>query len=440
MERPEVRYTKSGDINIAYSTVGEGPFDIVFVAGWVLSVFESAWDGPAADTSGGSRRSARLILFDKRGTGLSDRVYAACPTSRRRMDDIRAVMDAVGSKRAAIARSLRGRADDAALRGHLSGAHGRAPILYATTLTFRRRRTPGSPTAEEWKAMIEERPRRHFGSERVVRRDVRGLSPSIADDEEMQRWWRRWVLASTSPGALDGAAAHEQRSSTPGTCCPRSACPRSSCIRRRRQTGTSWRGGTSRSAIPGARVRRAAGTRSGWWVRPDQIGDEAERVPRRDLGARRVGRRRARPRARDRPVHRHRRLDGEAAELGDRRWRELLSKHHARVRRQLARFRGRELDTAGDGFFASFDGPARAIRCACAIVEAVRDLGLGGPRRAAHGRVRADGRKGRRHRRAHRRAGGRPRPSRARCSSRRTVKDLVAGLRDRRSRSAASPS
>src|SRR6476659_2816159 len=101
MEAPEVRYVRSGDVNIAYATIGDGPFDIVFVAGWVLTVFESAWDGPAADTLRRLASFARLILFDKRGTGLSDREYGM-PDYETRMDDIRAVMDAAGSERAAI--------------------------------------------------------------------------------------------------------------------------------------------------------------------------------------------------------------------------------------------------------------------------------------------------------------------------------------------------
>src|SRR5215211_7414930 len=98
---PQVRYAKSGDVSIAYSTVGDGPFDLVFVAGWVLSVFESAWDGPAADTLSRLASFSRLILFDKRGTGLSDR-SSAIPDLETRMDDIRVVMDAVGSNRAAL--------------------------------------------------------------------------------------------------------------------------------------------------------------------------------------------------------------------------------------------------------------------------------------------------------------------------------------------------
>ena len=101
MEAPEVRYAKSGDVSIAYSVVGNGPFDLVFVSGWVLSVLESAWEGPAADTLSRLASFSRLILFDKRGTGLSDRT-TGIPDLETRMDDIRAVMDAAGSKRAAI--------------------------------------------------------------------------------------------------------------------------------------------------------------------------------------------------------------------------------------------------------------------------------------------------------------------------------------------------
>ncbi len=101
MEAPRVQYARSGDVSIAYGVVGDGPFDLVFVGGWVLSAFETAWEGPARDTLSALAQFSRLILFDKRGTGLSDR-DAGVPDLETRMDDIRAVMDAVGSRRAAI--------------------------------------------------------------------------------------------------------------------------------------------------------------------------------------------------------------------------------------------------------------------------------------------------------------------------------------------------
>lgn len=101
VEAPHVRYARSGDVSIAYGVVGDGPFDLVFVGGWVLSAFETAWEGPAGETLSALAQFSRLILFDKRGTGLSDR-DAGVPDLETRMDDIRAVMDAVGSRRAAI--------------------------------------------------------------------------------------------------------------------------------------------------------------------------------------------------------------------------------------------------------------------------------------------------------------------------------------------------
>src|SRR3712207_6482866 len=101
MEAPEVFYTKSDGVNIAYSVVGDGPFDLVFVSGWILSVLDSAWEGPAANLLSRLASFSRLILFDKRGTGMSDRT-SDIPDLETRMDDIRAVMDAAGSERAGI--------------------------------------------------------------------------------------------------------------------------------------------------------------------------------------------------------------------------------------------------------------------------------------------------------------------------------------------------
>ena len=375
MERPEVRYVKSGDVNIAYATIGEGPFDIVFVAGWVLTVFESAWEGPAADTLRRLASFARLILFDKRGTGLSDREYGL-PDYETRMDDIRAVMDAANSERAAIL----GVSEGGPLALLFAASHPErvaAAILYATTSTFVGDDDhPWSPTAEEWKAIIDGSGQRApFGSDQWFDDGLRGLSPSIADDPEMQLWWRRWVRSSTSPGALADLrrinskldARHVLSSISMPTLVLHPI------------DDTDWDFAAGRyiaDRVPGAHLVELPGSDHGWWVRPDQIGDAAEaflegiwergewQAPEPDrilatvLFTDIVG------------------STAKLAELGDRRWRELLTQHHARVRQQLARFRGREVDTAGDGFFASFDGPARAIRCARAIVEAVGDLGI----------------------------------------------------------------
>ncbi len=228
-------------------------------------------------------------------------------------------------------------------------------------------------------------------------------------------------------------------SSTPGTCCRPSACRRSSCIRSTTPIGTSRRGSTSPTASP---VRTSWSCRDrdhGWWVRPDQIGDtveafltgiwergewqapEPDRILATVLFTDIVG------------------STARLAELGDRRWRDLLTQHHARVRQQLARFRGREVDTAGDGFFASFDGPARAIRCASVDRRGRRRSRHRGPGGAPHGRVRAGRREGRRDRGAHRRPRGGGTPAPARWSSR-ARSGISWPARDSSSRSAAPPS
>jgi pimeloyl-ACP methyl ester carboxylesterase len=155
VDAPEVRYVKSGDVSIAYSTVGEGPFDLVFVAGWVLSVFESAWDGPAAETLSRLASFSRLILFDKRGTGLSDR-SSGIPDLETRMDDIRVVMDAVGSKRAALLGVSEG-GPMTLLFAATYPERTAAAVLYGTGASFAQSpEYPWAPSAEEWRAAIEQ--------------------------------------------------------------------------------------------------------------------------------------------------------------------------------------------------------------------------------------------------------------------------------------------
>jgi len=370
---PQVRYAKSGDVSIAYSTVGDGPFDLVFVAGWVLSVFESAWDGPAADTLSRLASFSRLILFDKRGTGLSDR-SSAIPDLETRMDDIRVVMDAVGSNRAALLGVSEG-GPMTLLFAATYPERTAAAILYGTGASFMRSEEyPWAPTPEEWRAVIKQASD-HFGAEEWLDETLEGYSPSIAHDEEVKRWWRRWVLASSSPGALQALrrmnmnidVRHVLSSISAPTLVLHPVDDEVMVIEGGRYIANH---------VPGAEFVELPGDDHGWWVRPEEIGGEAERFLRGlwERGEWDVV-------ESDRVLATVLFTDivgstAKLAELGDRRWRELLAEHHTRVRRQLARFRGRELDTAGDGFFAAFDGPARAIRCAYAIINSVRDLGL----------------------------------------------------------------
>lgn len=362
---PETRYAKSGEVNIAYQVVGDGPRDLVLVPGWVSNI-EVLWEEPALARF--LRRLAsfsRLILFDKRGTGLSDRV-ADMPTLEIRMDDVRAVMDAVDSERAA-------------LLGYSEG--GPMCALFAATYPARTsalimggsyaRRTwapdyPWAPTPEEHQSFLEKCQREWGGP---VGLEIR--APSVARDERFRQWWARYLRMSASPGAnlalLRMNAEIDIRHVLPAIRVP------TLVLHSVGDPGIDVRGGRYLGEkIPGAKYVELPGNdHLPWLSDAEAILDEVEEF----LTGVRHG---AEP---DRVLATVLftdivRATERAAALGDRRWRDLLDSHHALVRRELARFRGREVDTTGDGFLATFDGPARAIRCACAVSEGARELDL----------------------------------------------------------------
>jgi pimeloyl-ACP methyl ester carboxylesterase/class 3 adenylate cyclase len=373
VDAPEVRYTRSGDVSIAYAVVGDGPFDVVFVSGWILSVLATAWEGPAADLLQNLASFSRLILFDKRGTGLSDR-DAGIPDLETRMDDIRAVMDAVGSERAALLGVSEG-GPMTLLFAATYPQRTAAAILYGTGASnVRSDDYPWAPTSAEWREM-NLATSDSFGTKEWLDDTLEGFSPSIAHDEAARRWWRRWVLSSSSPGALDALRRMNMSIDVRHVLSSISA---PTLVLHPMQDAISEFGGGQYIAahVPGAEFVPLPGQDHGWWVRPEEIAREAERFLRGiwDRGEWDVV-------GSDRVLATVLFTDIVAsterlAELGDRRWKELLQEHHSVVRRQLVRFSGREIDTAGDGFFASFDGPARAVRCARAISDAVRPLGL----------------------------------------------------------------
>jgi class 3 adenylate cyclase len=314
-----------------------------------------------------------LILFDKRGTGLSDRVTGIADLETR-MDDVRAVMDAAGSKRAAVL----GVSEGGPMTLLFAASHPdriAAAVLYGTSPSFVRAEDfPWAPTEDEWEASLA-RIEQHWGTDEDLDERLSGLAPSLAVDDDIRRWWRRLVLTSASPGAarqLNLMNRHiDVRHVLPTIRVP-------TLVLHRVDDEPFPIDGARYMAerIPGAEMVELPGNAHFWGYDPEQIvretqrflagiwdaGEwdvvEADRVLATVLFTDIVG------------------STTKAVELGDRRWRELLEQHHSVIRRQLARYQGRELDTAGDGFFASFDGPARAIRCACAIGDAVRDLGL----------------------------------------------------------------
>jgi len=366
---PETRYAKSGDVNIAFQVVGDGPLDLVYVPGWVSNV-EAMWEQPTMATFLGRLASfSRLILFDKRGTGLSDRVpNDELPTLEQRMDDVRAVLDATGSERTA-------------LFGHSEG--GNMCVLFAATYPERTTALvtlgvyakriwsddyPWAPTVEEREANARDAEER-WG--RLSREDVEYYAPSRVDDEPFVQGLASYFRRSASPGA---AAALLRMNSQIDVrhVLPTIRVP-TLCLHRRGDRDVNIEEGRYiASQIPGARFVELAGSDHAISAGDvDALADEIEEfltgvrpVPQPDrvlatvLFTDIVG------------------STQKAVELGDRRWRELLSGHDATVRRELERFRGHEVDTTGDGFFATFDGPARAVRCATSICDGVRALGL----------------------------------------------------------------
>ena len=373
-EPPEVRFARSGEVSIAYATVGEGPFDLVFVGGWVVSNLAVAWEGPPADFFRRLASFSRLILFDKRGTGLSDRT-TGIPDLETRMDDIRAVMDAVGSKRAAILGVSEG-GPMTLLFAATYPERTAAAVLYGTGASYKAADDyPWGYTPEQAAERIR-RVTALAGSQEYLDWRLAELSPSLALDEGLVRWWRRWVLTSASPGAilalqrmnLDVDARHTLPLIHVPTLILHPLGDRVFDIAEARYMA---------ERIAGAELVELPVEEHGWYVHAEPIAGEVERFL-RGIWDRGEWEAVVEP---DRVLATVLFTDivgstAKLSEVGDRRWRELLHEHHAIVRRQLARFRGREIGTAGDGFFATFDGPARGIRAARAITDRVHELGL----------------------------------------------------------------
>jgi pimeloyl-ACP methyl ester carboxylesterase len=363
MKRGEIGYARSGDVNVAYEVVGDGPIDLVLVSGFV-SHLEHDWDEPrSAHFLERLASFSRLIRFDKRGTGLSDRP-GGLPDLETRMDDVRAVMDATGSERAALFGYSEG-GPMSVLFAATYPTRATALVLYGT---YAKRRDPTDDYP--WAATWEERQQyadeieRSWGWET----DMKRMTPYA--DDAMADWWARRAHAAASPGAArDLILMNSQvdvRHVLPAVNVPTLVLHRSGDIDSRVDEGRYIA-----ERIPGARFVELPGDNHIPWVDADQVVDEIEEFLTGTRPAPDADRVLATLLFTDIVGSTHR-----AAELGDRRWAELLDAHHSVVRRELDRFRGHEVDTAGDGFFATFDGPARAVRAACAIRDGVQRLGL----------------------------------------------------------------
>ena len=356
----ETRYAKSGDLHIAYQVVGSGAIDLVLVPGFVSHV-EGSWEEPSYGRFLERLSSfARLIRFDKRGTGLSDR-GTDIPTLEERMDDLRAVMEAAGSQRAAVLGVSEGGAMSALFAATFPERTS-ALVLYGTFAEFRSW-VPSPEHMERFIRAIDE----NWGTGSSLPR----FAPSVAQDDQFRHWWARQERLGASPGAAMALmrmnSEIDVRHILPTIRVPTLVLHRTGDV-----TVNVEAGRYQAAHIPGAKYVELSGVDHLPYVgNADAVLDEIEEFL---TGVRPVS-------APDRVLATVLFTDmvGSselAARLGDRRWHDLLQAHHGIVRQELARFRGLEVDTAGDGFLATFDGPARAIRCARSLGEAVRPLGI----------------------------------------------------------------
>ncbi len=365
---PPTQYAKSGELHIAYQVVGDGPRDLVFIPGWASNV-ELVWEEPRQAAFLQRLASfTRLILFDKRGTGLSDPVPVDRPPMLEdRMDDVRAVMDAVGSARAAVFGCSEGGAMSA-LFGATYPDRVSVLILWGATPRIAWAADwPWGLSREEGMAQLRSveagRFEESFGLDYFV--------PGVADDTEMQRWFSRFARLAASPAMaialMKTNGATDIRSVLPSIGVPTLVLHRSEDVVFDVRSGRYLA-----EHIPAARYVELPG-RDHWpWV------GDAEQA----LGEIQHFLTGARP-----PPSLDRFLatvlftdivdsTAKAGDLGDRRWSELLDRHDLLSQQTLDQYRGRWVKSTGDGILATFDGPGRAIACARALLEEAKGLGL----------------------------------------------------------------
>jgi pimeloyl-ACP methyl ester carboxylesterase/class 3 adenylate cyclase len=375
---PETRYALSGDVQIAYQAFGSGP-DLVWIPGWV-SQLDLYWEEPALARF--LRRlavAARVVVFDRRGLGLSDRVHAErLPTLEDRIEDVGAILDDLGVERAAVFGQGYG-SPIALLFAATYPERTSSLVLYSPAAKggLRTDDYPWGSTEEEQEAW-REHSSTSWGTTEFAAQWLARLAPSVAGDPRTIEWTARVLRASGSPAAANALgrmnAAVDVRAVLPHVHVPTLVLARGSA--------TAPKGGADVDSVAEARWIAERMPNATLMTTPGRdylpwFGDQDALVD--EILAFVTG---------DRPVREPDRVlltilftdlvasTERVADLGDHRWRELLEAHNDTVRRQLARHGGREVDRAGDGFLATFDGPARAVRCAAAIVGELADLGL----------------------------------------------------------------
>ncbi|MEE9247072.1 MAG: alpha/beta fold hydrolase [Dehalococcoidia bacterium] len=358
---PRTRYAKSGDVHIAFQVFGEGPVDVVMAPGFVSHI-ENYWTEPRfARWLERLGQGCRVVMFDKRGTGLSDHVNEL-PAMDDRMDDVRAVMDAVGIERAA----LFGISEGGSLAALFAASHPErcsALVLYGAFARF----SDWFPTDAPLQAFLEYIDSNWGSGESLPR-----FAPTYAEDQKLKEWWGRFERLGANPAAAMTLIKMNSQIDISHVL-PSVRVP-TLVLHRTGDTMINIHGGRELARlIPNAKLVELAGRDHIPFVGENAVAivdqihefligfkpyDATERTLATVLFTDIVG------------------STSRAEVLGDEMWLDVMEAHDAIVRRELGRFRGREIKSLGDGFLATFDGPGRAVKCAVAITEAVRHLGI----------------------------------------------------------------
>jgi class 3 adenylate cyclase/pimeloyl-ACP methyl ester carboxylesterase len=358
---PTTRYAKSGSVHVAYQVFGNGDVDLVFVPGFVSNI-EVYWEEPHfARWLHRLADFARVITFDKRGTGLSDRLESL-PTMDERMDDVRAVMDAAGSERAAIMGLSEGGSLATLFAAHYP-ERCRALVLWGAFAKF----SSWFPTSEKLEKFFD-----YVETDWGTGANIGVWTPSKKDDPVYREWFAKRERVSASPAAVVSLMRMNMMIDISGIL----PCVRvpTLVVHRTNDTVVNVEGGRElASGIPNARLLELPGI-----DHMPFFGDNADQVT-NEVVEFVTG---VRPAVGDERTLATVLLTDivgstkRAEALGDKRWRELLDAHNAISRGELTRFRGAEVKTTGDGFLATFDGPGRAIQCSLALIASVRSLGI----------------------------------------------------------------
>ncbi|HKQ74401.1 MAG TPA: alpha/beta fold hydrolase [Blastocatellia bacterium] len=361
---PEVHYASSGEVNIAYQVIGDGPFDLVFVMGWI-SHLEYFWSEPSfARFLRRLSAFSRVILFDKRGTGLSDRVpLEQLPTLEQRMDDVRAVMEAVGCDRAVLC----GVSEGGPMCSLFSATYPEKTIALVMIGSYARRLKgegyPWGPTEADQELFFDEIRKNWGGPVGLEKR-----APSVANDPAFREWWAAYLRRGASPGAALALTRMNTEIDIRHVL-PTIRVPTLVIHRTGEQCFQVDEGRYLAENIPGAVFVELPGIDHLPFVGDqDAIIDAIEEFL--------TGMRRAEEVDRVLATVQVAKVVGPAGNVADAQWLDLLERHQAFVKKEIELFKGRAVEVTNEGLLATFDGPARAVRAACAISDSARRLGI----------------------------------------------------------------